>query len=87
MKQAKFALTAVSLLALIGGAIAFKASRQLNDFYAYTTTLQGGKRTGACIPVVQTSYLPNTLGTVTLTLSSAQFIGVNTCTCRAIATN
>ena len=84
MKQAKFALTAVALLAVIGGALAFKANRQLNSFYAYTTTISAGKTTGACIPLVQTSYLPNTAGTVTLTVSSAQTIGVPTCTVRAI---
>ena len=87
MKQSKFALTAVSLLALIGSALAFKANRQLNNFYAYTTTLVAGRTTGACIPLVQKTYLPFLNGTTILTLSSTQTTGVTTCTVRAISVN
>ncbi|MEC5146406.1 hypothetical protein [Chitinophaga sp. 212800010-3] len=62
MKKAKFALTAIAVLAVIGGAMAFKASRQLNPFFAYgstnTTTAPGGPIvpvTGCVLPT-QLSY-------------------------------
>ena len=87
MKKAKLALTAVALSAVIGGALAFKASRQLHDFYAYTTTLQAGKVTGACLFLVQTSYLCNQAGTITISLACSSTIGVTTCTARVVKVN
>jgi hypothetical protein len=50
MKKAKFALTAVAVLAVIGGALAFKASRNAIDWYTdtLTTTQPGGPIVKAC---------------------------------------
>jgi hypothetical protein len=41
MKKAKFALTAVAVLAVIGGALAFKANRNL-QLPVYTQTVSNG---------------------------------------------
>ncbi|MGF6850208.1 hypothetical protein QFZ51_005443 [Chitinophaga sp. W3I9] len=41
MKKAKFALTAVAILAVVGGALAFKASRNF-DVVVYTQTISQG---------------------------------------------
>lgn len=52
MKQAKFALTAVAVLAIVGGALAFKAnkaSRLNHTFYTLGATTVGGVPTSACI--------------------------------------
>lgn len=49
MKQAKFALTAVAVLAVIGGALAFKASRGVNA-NIYTASIVAGK-TYCSVPV------------------------------------
>ena len=84
MKQAKFSLTAVAFCAVIGGALAFKASRQLDEFYAYTTTRKAGEVTGACIPTVLMSYQADVFGTITPAVSSVQITGVTTCTVRAV---
>lgn len=43
MKQAKFALTAVAILAVVGGALAFKASRGFNTT-VFTNTVGGCKQ-------------------------------------------
>jgi hypothetical protein len=45
MSKAKLVLSAVALFAMVGGALAFKATRQLNTFYSsrtFTTTTVGG---------------------------------------------
>ncbi|NLR81424.1 hypothetical protein [Chitinophaga eiseniae] len=47
MKQAKYALTAIAVLAVIGGALAFKARIGTNVFYT--------EKDGACI---QSTTLP-----------------------------
>ncbi|MGF6928274.1 putative esterase YcpF (UPF0227 family) [Chitinophaga sp. W2I13] len=64
MKQAKFALTAVAVLAVVGGALAFKASRgeTLVGFYATTATAQ------CTIPtaIANRTLQPNGAGVTTL---------------------
>jgi hypothetical protein len=45
MKRAKFALTAIAVFAVVGGALAFKANRTANQFYR--TTVLGGNCTSA----------------------------------------
>lgn len=53
MKKAKFALTAVAVLAVIGGALAFKANRQNTTFFSYgTTTIDGQQQIGCVVPVL-----------------------------------
>jgi hypothetical protein len=45
MSKAKLVLSAVALFAMVGGALAFKATRQLNTFYSSRTftTVVGGQ--------------------------------------------
>lgn len=85
MKQAKFALTAVALLAVIGGALAFKANRTPRQFFSYGTTLVDGvKKTGCVIPV-QTLYTTNAAGTtISYYPISTTVAPNNTCTTLAV---
>jgi hypothetical protein len=53
MKKARIALSAIAILAVVGGAFAFKAARTANIFYSNGTTLIGG--------------VTRTLGTVSFT--------------------
>jgi hypothetical protein len=50
MKKEKFALTAIAVLAVIGGTLAFNASRETRDWYTdtLTTTQPGGPVVRAC---------------------------------------
>lgn len=83
MKKAKFALTAVAVLAVIGGALAFKANRQANHFYSFGTTIVDGAQTSGCV-VDKTLQLAPTVnnGFITTLYSSAVSIGATTCTAR-----
>ncbi|WP_142686585.1 hypothetical protein [Chitinophaga polysaccharea] len=51
MKQAKLALTAVAVLAVVGGALAFKASRT-TDVNLYTASIVDGK-TYCSVPAIR----------------------------------
>lgn len=87
MKQAKFALTAVALLAVIGGALAFKANRVPLTFYKYTTSIVNDKVTGICDENQSFETLLKTTaagGTIT-TVSIAPASNVTTCTARVTA--
>ena len=77
MKQAKFALTAVAILAVIGGALAFKANRTAKvQFYSFGTT---NGQTG-CVLTTTLSYIPDASGATTIALSSAPKVTlVNDC--------
>lgn len=65
MKQAKFALTAVAVLAVIGGALAFKANRNLNTFYKYGTTTIAGAQVTGCVVSTRLQYSAAPLDGVT----------------------
>lgn len=73
MKKAKFALAAIAVLGVVGGAFAFKANRSFNYVYVPTTTLP----TTLCISKVPgftlttTTTLPTTLATTISTLPCA----------------
>jgi len=54
MNKAKLALSAVAMFAVIGGALAFKASRLQPNVYTRTTTQQGGPLTCVTLPFVTT---------------------------------
>jgi len=63
MKQAKFALTAVALFAVIGGALAFKANRISRTFYKFgVTTTAGGLSVTGCVLPYNLSYIPASSG-------------------------
>ncbi|PWV45797.1 hypothetical protein [Chitinophaga sp. S165] len=54
MKKARIVLSAVALFAVVGGALAFKASRQPASFFSNTTTTTiGGAQTTICTLPVQ----------------------------------
>lgn len=86
MKQAKLALTAVAVLAVIGGALAFKANRQGATFYSYgTTTVNGVQKIGCVIPV-DLPRITNAGGVVTPYLSTtAATTNPAFCTTKVIA--
>lgn len=80
MKQAKFALTAVAVLAVIGGALAFKANRSQNHFYSLTTTNLNGQVVKGCVGQEDLFYAPQVGGTIKLTyVSSTTLIPATTC--------
>jgi hypothetical protein len=72
-------------MSIIGGALAFKATRVQNRiFYKYTTTINAGQSTGACLIEFRTFYTPTQVGGVFTTFSHLSTIGVSTCTTRII---
>jgi hypothetical protein len=87
MKQAKFALVTVALLAVVGGSLAFKASRNFMTFYKYTTSVINGKVTGICDQnmTIQDRLKTTNMGGVITTFSSSPAINVVTCTARVTA--
>ncbi|SEW53923.1 hypothetical protein [Chitinophaga arvensicola] len=87
MKQAKFSLITLALLAIVGAALAFKASRNFMTFYKYTTSVINGKVTGVCDQnmTIQDRLKTTSVGGVITTFSSSPAINVTTCTARVIA--
>lgn len=80
MKKARIVLSAVALFALVGGALAFKATRGAGNLYSYTTTsstviagttyyfctLPDFVRTNAAVNPISTYYTSKTtIGAVT----------------------
>lgn len=59
MSKAKMILSGVALFALIGGALAFKASRESNQFFSSTTTRVNGVVLTYCTVPFQTTYTTN----------------------------
>ncbi|SFO29571.1 hypothetical protein SAMN05428949_4830 [Chitinophaga sp. YR627] len=55
MKKAKLILSAVALLAVAGGAVAFKATRSLNTFYSVDVA-NSVPSLRLCTKAVQTTY-------------------------------
>ncbi|SKD04323.1 hypothetical protein SAMN05660461_2815 [Chitinophaga ginsengisegetis] len=87
MKQAKLALTAVALLAVVGGALAFKANRIAKTFYSYgTTTVAGEEKIGCVLPITLTLTPVAAGGFVTTLYSSTFNDATTTCTAR-VTTN
>jgi hypothetical protein len=84
MKQAKLALTAVALFAVIGGALAFKANRNLKKFYAFTTVRVGNTITGACTIETPLSYTTVAQGGSILSYSALPVTSVTTCQARVV---
>jgi hypothetical protein len=84
MKLAKVSLAMLCLIALIGGALAFKANRQYHAFYFYTTTLNAGNVTGACLIQTLLPYETAIFGAAPITLSDRTTVGVTTCLVRVV---
>ncbi|SEW53924.1 hypothetical protein [Chitinophaga arvensicola] len=87
MKKAKFALTAVAVFAVIGGALAFKANRNLKPFYKYTTSNINGNVTGICDEkqAVQLNLTVTAVGGAVTTVSVTTAQNVTTCTARVVS--
>lgn len=74
MKQAKFALTAVAVLAVVGGALAFKASRNatVNYFVNTRTTATAPLQCTGKVTLSSYQTIDQNLGT--LVIPSATFV-------------
>lgn len=79
MKRAKLALSAVAVLAVVGGALAFKSTTGTSNFFGYTTSLINNQVTGVCTVLKALPYDPNPAGAIVTPYSSAQTLGVTTC--------
>lgn len=77
MKKARIALCAIGLFAVVGGAFAFKATRQINIFYTSrtftTTTVPGGPITTLtyCDVTYRTRYTTDVIPGVPTLVTSA----------------
>lgn len=58
MKQAKIALTAIAVVAVVGGALAFKAQRSADPLQLYTQTVVGNQ-TVCTVPTSTSFYTTN----------------------------
>lgn len=65
MKQAKFLLTSIIILAAITYTLAFKARRQFNAFYGYGTMQLSGQQTSGCVVLQQLAKTTSAAGQVT----------------------
>lgn len=87
MKKAKITLTAVAVLAVVGGALAFKASRNEVSFYSLGTTKVGAQTLTGCVVEQKLQLLTvapsNPNGFVT-PYSIATNYPTTTCTARVI---
>lgn len=87
MKKAKFALTAVAVMAVLGGALAFKASKgnRINHiFYTLGATTVDGVPTSACIVTVLLPKEPNAFGVTTAYSTTFNNVPTPQCTGRVI---
>jgi hypothetical protein len=87
MKKAKVILSAIAILAVVGGAFAFKASRILYPFYSTrtftTTTIAGGPTvtlTYCDVPFFTTYTTISAAGVIPTTLSYSTTSTTTTCT-------
>ncbi len=77
MKRAKFALTAVTVLTVIGGALAFKANLISRNFYSLGGYTIFGVQTSACVVTVHLNLLP-TSSTVPIAVRTPYISTINT---------
>ncbi|WP_089784215.1 hypothetical protein [Chitinophaga sp. YR573] len=75
MKRAKIMLSAIAIFAIVGGALAFKANRNVVVFYTGTagkcTVLTAGTTT-LTAPIINVSTTPLTTGCPTARFTDAQ---------------
>jgi hypothetical protein len=71
MKTSKIMLTVIVILAVVGGALAFKASHVGNTAYCYTTTINCLNNSVRCPKGIVTTFLPcATISSVKYTLTN-----------------
>lgn len=80
MKKAKLMLTAIGVLAIIGGALAFKANHRNGAYYCTntTSTLDPLGRTVTCSITATTGLAAPVLGRCTLTPTTGTACGLIT---------
>ena len=66
MKKGRLLLTILCLLSVIGGALAYKSSRNANIFYLDTTTIQGGTIHSICSITTTYTLIANPAGNRTI---------------------
>jgi hypothetical protein len=76
MRKAKLMLLAISILAIAGGAMAFKAKNPSRTFYSYGEIILHGVFATGCVVPVNLTYIPTTttLGTITIPYSTIALI-------------
>lgn len=84
MKQAKFLLAMIVVLAMIGGALAFKSNKGIRinrPFYSLTTsiTTPGGQPVRGCFGRVDIFYTCDVQGSIQLTTVSCATTIATTC--------
>ncbi|MEI3798238.1 MULTISPECIES: hypothetical protein [unclassified Chitinophaga] len=83
MRRAKFALATIAVFTIIGGALAFKANRQVRQFYSLGQTIIDGQPHVGCVVGKFLQLTPVTVGGWITTLYSSAFqIPTTTCTAR-----
>jgi hypothetical protein len=86
MKQAKFALFFLALVAFVSSAMTYKGGRGNKFFYKYTTSVINGQFTGICDQNQSVNLQLTTVavGGIITTLSATPATSVVTCTARVI---
>ena len=79
MKQAKIALTAVAILAVVGGALAFKAERGAKTTYFTNTTI--GENVYCTVPNTINNFRTQVGGGVTTVLPLASTVSLTSTAC------
>lgn len=80
MKQAKFALSVIIVLAIAGGALALKSNRGNNRFYSLTTTTLNGQVVKGCLGDVDLFYTCSPVGSIKLSsVSCTTLVPATTC--------
>lgn len=69
MRKGKALLTILAMLAIVGGALGYKANRGENVFYLDTTTVQGGAPHSICSRTTTYTLVPNPAGVRTIKAS------------------
>lgn len=83
MKKARIVLTTIAVLGVIGGSLAFKATRTYNIFYSFGTTIRAGEELQGCVLSIALQLTPVPAGGIITTLYSSAFSEqTNTCTSR-----
>jgi hypothetical protein len=71
MKRSKIMLTAIGVLAVVGGALAFKANHVGTNKYCYTFTNACGNAVNTCPKGLITTFLPcGTISSIKYTLTT-----------------
>ncbi|MET3880223.1 hypothetical protein [Chitinophaga sp. OAE865] len=83
MKPEKIILSIIAIMGIVGGSLAFKASRTYNIFYSFGTTIKSGEELQGCVLSISLRLTAVPVGGFITTLYSSAFSEqTNTCTAR-----